>query len=135
MHSPLRLNSELVAAAEREGLVQKRSIPKQIEFWAELGRAVERLIDLKDIFAVIQGLKQIRIEPAESMAVNPDEVFNNLETGRQKGELAEKVTSAAVYYEASRTRPGLLDQVNSTTGERRSGQFQSGKFKMQGPLH
>ncbi len=135
MNSPMRLNSELVAAAEREGLVQKRSIPKQIEFWAELGRAVERLIDLKDIFAVIQGIKQIRIEPAESAAVNPDTVFNSLEAGRKKGKLAGKVTSAAVYYEASLTRPGLLDQVNTATGERRTGQFQSGKFKMQGPLH
>jgi hypothetical protein len=28
---------------------QKRSIPKQIEFWADLGRAVERVIDMSDV--------------------------------------------------------------------------------------
>ena len=39
MASPLRLNAALIEAAEREGAVQKRSVPRQIEFWAELGKA------------------------------------------------------------------------------------------------
>ena len=41
--SPVRLNPNLITAAEREGMVQKRSTPKQIEYWADLGRAVERV--------------------------------------------------------------------------------------------
>ena len=131
MTSPIRLNSALVAAAEREGTIQKRSVPKQIEFWAELGKAVVRVMDLSDVFAIIQGLKKVKVEPATSVAVDPRDVFNSLENKRKSGNLAEKVTSSAVYYEASLSQQGLLDRVNSYTGERETGQFHNGELKVQ----
>ena len=131
MTSPIRLNSALVAAAEKEGAIQKRSVPKQIEFWAELGKAVVRVMDLSDVFAIIQGLKKVKVEPVTSVAVDPRDVFNSLENKRKSGNLAEKVTSSAVYYEASLSQQGLLDRVNSDTGERETGQFHNGEFKVQ----
>jgi hypothetical protein len=131
MASPLRLSAALVEAAEKEGAVQKRSAPKQIEFWAELGKAVDGVIDSADVVAVIQGLRKIKVEPVTSMAVDSRDVFDSLETIRESGGLAEKVTSAAVYYEASLSRPGLLDRVSSRTGERQTGQFHKGVFKVQ----
>jgi hypothetical protein len=131
MASPLRLSTALVEAAEKEGAVQKRSAPKQIEFWAELGKAVDGVIDSADVVAVIQGLRKIKVEPVKSMAVDSRDVFDSLETIRESGGLAEKVTSAAVYYEASLSRPGLLDRVSSRTGERQTGQFHKGVFKVQ----
>ena len=132
MASPMRLNAALVEAAEREGAIQKRSIPKQIEFWAEIGKAVENVIDLADVLAITQGLKRIRLEPIASAPIEVDEVFQNVDARRKSGTLADEVTSAAVYYEASPSRPGLLDRVNSATGERRTGQFVNGEFKVQG---
>lgn len=131
MTSPIRLNSALVAAAEKEGTIQKRSVPKQIEFWAELGKAVARVMDLSDVFAIIQGLKKVKVEPVMSVAVDPSDVFNSLENKRKSGNLAEKVTSSAVYYEASLSQQGLLDRVNSYTGERETGHFHNGEFKVQ----
>ena len=131
MASPLRLSTALVEAAEKEGALQKRSAPKQIEFWAELGKAVDGVIDAADVVAVIQGLRKIKVEPVKSMAVDSRDVFDSLETIRESGGLAEKVTSAAVYYEASLSRPGLLDRVSSRTGERQTGQFYKGVFKVQ----
>jgi hypothetical protein len=131
MASPLRLSAALVEAAEKEGALQKRSAPKQIEFWAELGKAVDGVIDSADVVAVIQGLRKIKVIPVASMAVDPRDVFDSIETTRESGSLAEKVTSAAVYYETSLSRPGLLDRVNSRTGERQTGQFQKGVFKVQ----
>lgn len=131
MASPLRLSAALVEAAEKEGAVQKRSAPKQIEFWAELGKAVDGVIDSADVVAVIQGLRKIKVEPVKSMAVDSRDIFDSLETIRESGGLAEKVTSAAVYYEASLSRPGLLDRVSSRTGERQTGQFHKGVFKVQ----
>jgi len=131
MASPLRLSTALVEAAEKEGALQKRSAPKQIEFWAELGKAVDGVIDSADVVAVIQGLRKIKVEPVKSMAVDSRDVFDSLETIRESGGLAEKVTSAAVYYEASLSRPGLLDRVSSRTGERQTGQFYKGVFKVQ----
>lgn len=131
MTSPIRLSSALVAAAEKEGTIQKRSVPKQIEFWAELGKSVARVMDLSDVFAIIQGLKKVKVEPVTSVAVDPGDVFNSLENKRKSGNLAEKVTSSAVYYEASLSQQGLLDRVNSDTGERETGQFHNGEFKVQ----
>ena len=130
--SPMRLDSALVAAAKREGSLKKRSAPKQIEFWAELGKAVEHVLDYNDVFAVIQGLKKVKVESVKSVAVDPADVFKFLEDSRKSGELAEKVTSAAIYFEASQIRPGLLDRVNTATGERQTGRFYNGEFKIQG---
>jgi len=131
MSSPMRLDSSLVAAAKREGAMQKRSIPKQIEFWAELGKAVEHVIGIEDIIAVTQGLKKIKVEPVLSVSVNPDDIFDSLETSRKKGTLSKKVPSAAVYFETSKSQPGLLDRVDSVSGGRKTGQFVGGEFKVQ----
>jgi hypothetical protein len=128
MANPLRLDPGLVEAAERASLVQKRSVPKQIEFWATLGQAIENVIDYADIFAILQGLKKITIEPVLPVAVDPEDVFSALEKSRQDGQLAEKIIPGRIYYEASRSRPGLLDRVDTATGERRSGQFHNGEF-------
>ena len=129
MGNPLRLDQELVSAAEREGMVQKRSVPKQIEFWATLGKAVANVLDYSDIFAILQGLKKINVEPVNPAGIDPDDVFADLEKVRTEGALGDNVTKAIVYYEASRSHPGLLDQVNSATGERKTGRFSNGVFK------
>jgi len=126
--SPLRLDSALVAAAKRKGSINKRSAPKQIEYWAELGKAVEQVLDLNDAFAVIQGLKKLKVESVKSMTVDSAAVFDALEESRKSKKLAEEVTSAAVYFEASRIQPGLLDKVNTVTGERQTGRFNNGEF-------
>ena len=128
MASPMRLDSVLVAAAEREAAIQKRSVPKQIEFWAELGMAVERAIGFDDVIAVTQGLKRIELESLVSPAVDAAEVFGDLEARRACGALSGKVTSAAISYEASRSRPGFLDRVQSTGGKRETGRFRNGTF-------
>ena len=128
--SPLRLDSTLVAAAKIEGSIYKRSAPKQIEFWAELGKAVEHVLSYNDIFAVIQGLKEIKVESVKSESVNPEDIFSSLEDSRKSEKLADNLSSAGVYFEASRSRPGLLDRVNTVTGERQTGRFSNGEFKI-----
>lgn len=127
--SPIRLNPSLIAAAEREGMVQKRSTPKQIEFWADLGRAVEQVIDLSDVLAIRQGLKRLKLEHVESVTVDPDDLFNDLEERSQTGSLSDDVTESAVYFEASKGHPGLLDRVDLATGSRQTGQFRNGAFE------
>jgi hypothetical protein len=74
-------------------------------------------------------LKKISIEPVAPLAVAPEDVFATLEKSRADGELAPQVTRGVIYYEASHKRPGLLDQINTATGERRSGQFRNGEFQ------
>jgi len=124
----IRINETLYSAADRAGHIQKRSIAKQVELWAELGKAVENIVNIEDVFAVIQGLKKLRIEPATTNRVESDEVFSALENDRKKGTLPGKVTTAKIYYEASPSTPGFLDRVDSRTGERQTGRFYDGSF-------
>ena len=128
--SPIRISPSLIAAAEREAMVQKRSTPKQIEFWADLGRAVEHVVDITDLLAVRQGLKKLKLEDVESVTVEPDDVFNNLQERKQMGTLGNDVTGAGFYYEASTKHPGMLDRVDRGTGKRQIGQFRNGKFEI-----
>lgn len=128
----LRIDKELALQAEREARIQNRSKAKQIEYWAKVGRAISSKLNIADVFAVSQGIKTIKLEVSpsvQSIRVNSDAIFSELENDRDRGLLAKKVTSARVYYEASVERPGYLDRVNSVTKKRQTGSFINGEFK------
>lgn len=126
----LRIDQDLALQVEREAKIQNRSKTKQLEYWAILGKAVSSKLSISDAFAVSQGIKTIKLEePLQSISINSDDVFNQLENDRAKGLLAGKITTAGIYYEASAEHPGYLDQVNSVTGERQTGLFERGEFK------
>jgi len=125
----LRLDSALVEEAEREAMVENRSKAKQIEHWARLGKAISSKLSLADAFSVAQGIKKIKLEPVKSIIIDSDNIFNDLENDRRKGVLAQKVTSARVYYEASKSRFGFIDRIDSATGNRQTGEFENGRFR------
>jgi hypothetical protein len=124
----IRLSSELIFQAKSVGRIQNRSAPHQVEYWANLGRIVSSVIGIEDALAVVQGLKKLRLEPEQSIHIDSDAVFRNLEDDRAKGFVDKPITSAPFYFEASQKSPGLLDKVDSLTGERKTGKFESGKF-------
>ena len=129
---PLRIDKDLAFQAEREAKIQNRSKTKQLEYWAKLGKAVSSKLTITDAFAVSQGIKTIKLEvtpPVQSIPIDSDAIFNDLETDRVKGLLAKNVTSAKIYYEASVEHPGYLDRVNSITKKRQTGSFEQGEFK------
>ena len=128
----LRIDKDLALQAEREARIQNRSKAKQLEYWAIIGKAVSSKLNITDVFAVSQGIKTIKLEitpSVQSIPVNSDDIFNDLENDRAKGHLAKKVTSAKIYYEASVEHPGYLDRVNSVTKKRQAGSFKNGEFK------
>ena len=45
MSQPITLSDELIGDARRTAEIAKRSVEGQIEFWAQLGRAIEPLLD------------------------------------------------------------------------------------------
>ncbi len=128
----LRIDQDLALQAEREARIQNRSKTKQLEYWAILGKAVSSKLSISDALAVSQGIKTIKLEEspsAQSISINSDDVFNQLENDRAKRLLARKITTAGIYYEASAEHPGYLDRVNSVTGERQTGLFERGAFR------
>ena len=129
----LRIEKELALQAEREARIQNRSKAKQIEYWAKVGKAISSKLNIADVFAVSQGIKTIKLElspSVQSIHVDSDAVFTNLENDRDSGRLFKKVTSAKIYYEASIKHPGYLDRVDSVTKQRQTGSFENGVFQV-----
>ena len=129
----LRIDENLTFQAEREAKIQNRSKTKQLEYWAKLGKAISPKLNITDAFAVSQGIKTIKLEvtqSVQSIPIDSDVIFNEIENDRIKGLLAKNVTSARIYYEASIEHSGYLDRVNSVTGKRHTGSFDNGEFKV-----
>ena len=125
----IRLNNDLIRLAQSAATVQCRSVPNQVEYWATLGRIISSVIATEDAYAILHGLKELRVEPVQTISVDSDTVFNDLETDRSKSFVDKPITSASFYFEASQKIPGLLDKVNSLTGKRKTGKFTNGKFE------
>lgn len=125
--NPLRLDAAFVQQARATARLYKRSVPRQIEYWAELGRAVESLLSQEQLIAVQEGLARIVIEQVSSEPVSPDEVFAEAEQQRRSRDLGARVTNAPVRYQRSQSHPGHLGRIASG-GTRTVGVFRGGRF-------
>lgn len=63
MATALKLSDELINLAKPHAAAQHRSVPKQIEYWARLGKAVEDNPELP-----IQFIKETLLAVAEANA-------------------------------------------------------------------
>lgn len=124
----LRLDQDLVNSATAEAKRMKRSGPKQIEYWAELGRAIEKAVDPDTLIALEEGLVQLKVEPLPSAPASSSDVFSDIEAAQAEGQLPSRVTSAKLSYQASRGKPGLLEQIHPD-GSIITGHFHQGRFK------
>ena len=125
--SPLRLDAALVRQAKATARLYKRSLPRQIEYWAELGRAMESMLTQEQLIAIREGLARIVVDPTESVPVSSDEVFGDIERRRADEVLSKSTTGAKVRYQTSDSHPGRLERI-STDGTRAEGVFEDGHF-------
>ena len=125
--SPMRLEQGLVRAATLSSGLYKRSIAEQVEYWADIGRRVEKVIDPDTLLAIQAGLATVQVVPKDDVAVDADQLFARMEDDRRSGELAASVSSGALRYQASLAHPGMLERIDAD-GERTLGQFQQGQF-------
>lgn len=67
MGTTITLDSELVSVAKSYSLVESRSVPKQIEHWAKIGRIAEENPDLNYsiIRDILLGLEDIKTDNLE----------------------------------------------------------------------
>ena len=124
--SPVRLQEELMKSAKLAGELFHRSAAEQVEYWADIGRSVSRMIDPEQIITIRAGLSRIKVEPVYVKPVNPEEVFRNLEIKREDGTLAQQVTTNSVKYQVSFSHPGYLERIEN--GTITIGQFNNGEF-------
>lgn len=123
-HGPVRLDPDLMERAGREAKRQHRSTRKQIEFWVELGRAVDGVVTREQAAGLRSGL--MAVMAPDVGPVDVDEVFAELEARRPA--LAGQVTRAPMRFQASRAHPGLLERVDPE-GRVTVGQFEHGEFQ------
>ncbi len=123
--NPLRLDVRLMRDAKACGELMHRSEAEQIEYWADLGRRIENMLDQRDLLDVKAGLATLTVEPVKARPLDPTALFAQVDAQRQH--VSRSLGEHAVQYRASRTHPGLLDAV-WPDGTVKVGQFRDGKF-------
>ena len=123
----IRLSQELFDNASRAGRLHHRSATGQVEYWAELGRSVERFLDLGDVLKITSGAARLVVKARSSRSVRADDVLADIEAMRETGGLRDAVCGAAVRYQASVKQPGYLERLGGD-GKKVVGRFVDGEF-------
>jgi hypothetical protein len=134
MGSPVKVADELAKAARETAELANRSMAKQIEHWARLGRAVEQLLKTPDVM----GLKAYLADPSDAEKVS--EARAALQ--RLARALVERTDRDDARTLISETRepvyealPGRTDRVAQVRpdGRRIVGRFVGQEFVADGP--
>lgn len=119
MSQPVKLSDDLVLDARLVAELAERSIAGQIEFWAQLGRAIEPLLQGDRMLALR------RTGAARPLSACLEEVDSP--EGRRR--VAEYLESRPFpHYEAAPDSPGMLVRIEAD-GRRTVGRFVNRRFK------
>jgi len=119
MSQPVKLSDELVLDARLTAEVAERSIAGQIEYWAQLGRALEPLL---------QGAQALALRRAG--AVKPlSECLESVDSPEGRRRVAEYLQNLPFpHYEPAPASPGMLVRIEAD-GTRTVGRFVNRQFK------
>jgi hypothetical protein len=119
MSQPVKISDELVLDARMTAELTERSIAGQIEFWAQLGRAIEPLLDGSRALALRRSGAAIPLSECLATIDSP--------AGRKR--VADYLnTRPFPHFEAAPGADGLLVRVDED-GSRRIGRFVGGEFR------
>jgi hypothetical protein len=119
MSQPVKLSDELVLDARLTGEIAERSIAGQIEFWAQLGRAIEPLLE------GAQSLALRRAGAAKPLSA----CLESIDTSEGRQRVAEYLGNQPFpHYEPAPEAPGMLVRIERD-GTRTVGRFVNRKFK------
>ncbi len=119
MSHPVKLSDELVLDARLTSKSAERSIAGQIEYWAQLGRAIEPLL---------RGAEALALKRAG--AARPlSECLEDVDTPAGRKRVADYLVSRPYpHYEPAPDQPGLLVQI-AEDGRRTTGRFVNRQFQ------
>lgn len=118
MSQPVKLTDELVLEARTVSKVAERSIAGQIEYWAQLGRAVEPLLRGDQAMALKQSGKM------RSLAKAIENVDSDPGRKRVRDYLDQQPFP---HFEPAAESPGFLVKIDED-GSRTIGRFVNRKF-------
>jgi hypothetical protein len=119
MSQPVKLSDVLVLDARLIGEVAERSIAGQIEYWANLGRAIDPLL---------QGTQALAL--CKKASARPlSECLETVDTPEGKDRVKKYLeTQPYPHYEQAKDAPGLLVRIEAD-GKRTIGRFVNRKFQ------
>jgi hypothetical protein len=118
MGQPVKLSDSLILDARLVGEAMERSMASQIEFWARLGRAVERLLEGE------QAIRLSKAGTAAPLAASLESVDSP--AGRRR--LAKHLKGISFpHYEPAPGGRGFLVRIE-TDGKRTVGRFVNRRF-------
>jgi hypothetical protein len=118
MSQPVKLSDVLVLDARLTGKIAERSIAGQIEYWANLGRAIEPLLQGREALALCK----------KAAALPLSECLKSVDTPKGRGRLKKYLDSLPFpHYEPAPGRPGFLARVDEN-GKRAIGRFVNRRF-------
>jgi len=123
----MRLDSQLVELAKQKGRLYKRNARNQLEFWAELGRSVEKHINPEMIVAVNEGLLQLELKPVKTVPISSDKIFSQLNNKNSSSNLFMNVAESQPVYQISQKQSGALERI-MPDGSKQTGRFVEGEF-------
>ena len=119
MSQPVKLSDSLVLDARTAGGVLERSIAGQVEFWARLGRSVERLLQGEQVLALCRDAAARPLSACLESVDSPE--------GRRR--LAEVLNSRPFpHFKPHPRRRGLLIRTDED-GKRTVGRFVNRQFR------
>lgn len=119
MGQPVKLSDALVLDARLVGVLTERSIAGQIEFWASIGRSMERLMQTETVLRLKRNSDEHPLSEC-LRSVDTDE-------GRHRT-AAYLATRPYPHFEAAPGRPGLLVKIDED-GTRTVGRFVRREFR------
>jgi hypothetical protein len=119
MSQPVELSDEMVLDARQTAELTRRSIAGQIEFWAQLGRAIEPLLD---------GARALALRRAG--ATRPlSECLASVDSDQGRQRVRDYLNALPFpHYEPAADAPGLLVRIDAD-GTRTRGRFVGRKFQ------
>ena len=119
MSQPVKLSDALVLDARMTGEIVERSIAGQIEFWANIGRAVEKLLQAPQVIALCRNAATLPLSECLDSVDSPE--------GRRR--LADYLeTGPFPHYQPAPDSPGLLVRIEAD-GTRTVGRFVNRQFR------
>lgn len=113
MGTPVKLSGTLVAAARDEAAAADRSLTSQIEHWATIGRAVEKLVPQ----AAVASLKRLgggsAATPATAKREALGRLMDELVQSNERGAVQRHLqTLGGPRYGTDPKHPGLLVRID-----------------------
>jgi len=119
MSQPVKLSDSLILDARLAGEIVERSIARQVEFWARLGRSVELLLEGRQVLALCRNASARPLSACLESVDSPDghqRVTNFLQS------------QPFPHYQPHPHHPGMLVRID-TDGRRTVGRFVNRQFR------